>query len=83
MVHLLLLTVVSSLNTDVPRYVRGHATTLALVGMASCIFGFLSFWYQRANRRREHGDIPADQQHLSEGELAELGDESHHYRYTV
>lgn len=53
-----------------------------MVGMAVCIYAFLWFWLRRQNKRREAGLVAPEHQNLSEQELAELGDESPHYRYT-
>ncbi|KAK3941297.1 putative high-affinity nicotinic acid transporter [Diplogelasinospora grovesii] len=62
-----------------PRYVKGNAISLSLVGLSSLIFGFMWFWYSRKNRERQRGDIPAKYQGLSDDELAALGDESPHF----
>ncbi|KAK7923616.1 hypothetical protein PG985_007687 [Apiospora marii] len=70
------------LTAEGPRYIRGNAVSLSMVGMAVCIYGFLWFWFRRENRRRDAGHVSAKHQHLSEQELMELGDESPHYRYT-
>lgn len=71
-----------SLTAEGPRYIRGNAVSLGMVGMAVCIYSFLWFWFRRENRRRDAGQVSAKHQHLSEQELMELGDESPHYRYT-
>ncbi|KAJ0158599.1 putative transporter, partial [Colletotrichum tanaceti] len=68
---------------DKPRYIRGHAVTLSMVGMATCLYGFLWFWYGRENKRREAGRVQSKYADLSDDELAELGDESPRYRYTI
>lgn len=68
-------------NTDAPRYVRGHAVTLAMVGMAGVIYGSLTLWFARENRLRDEGKVNADHASLSEDELQELGDESPKFRY--
>ncbi|KAK6840857.1 hypothetical protein PG987_001717 [Apiospora arundinis] len=70
------------LTTEGPRYVRGNAVSLSMVGMAVCIYAFLWFWLRRQNQRREAGLIKPEHQNLPEEELMELGDESPHYRYT-
>lgn len=54
-----------------------------MVGMATVIYGFLWFWYARENRKREGGIMKEGQTNLSEEELAELGDQSYRYRYTI
>lgn len=73
---------VHSLTAEGPRYIRGNAVSLSMVGMATCIYGFMWFWFRRENARRDAGNINSAQQSLSEEELAELGDDSPHYRYT-
>jgi len=49
--------------------------------MASVVYGFLWFMLSKENRARDAGKIRARHENLSEAELAELGDESPHYRY--
>ncbi len=47
------------------------------------VFGTLWFSYARENRRREQGLIKPEHANLSDEELAELGDESPRFRYTI
>lgn len=54
-----------------------------MVGMATVIYGLLWYHYGRENRRRADGFVSPKHENLSEEQLAELGDESPHYRYTV
>ncbi|TDZ15215.1 putative transporter [Colletotrichum orbiculare MAFF 240422] len=68
---------------DKPRYIRGHAVTLSMVGMATCMYGFLWFWYARENKKREAGHLEDKYRDMSDDELAELGDESPRFRYTI
>ena len=68
-------------NTDQPRYIRGHAVTLAMVGMAGIIYGSLTLWFARENRLRDGGKVKPDHESLSDEELQELGDESPRFRY--
>ncbi|KAK8087595.1 major facilitator superfamily transporter [Apiospora hydei] len=70
------------LTGEGPRYIRGNAVSLSMVGMAVGLYGFLWFWFRRENKRRDAGQVSAEHAHLSEEELMELGDESPHYRYT-
>ncbi|KAK0625223.1 DNA-repair protein rad2 [Bombardia bombarda] len=63
-----------------PRYIKGNAVSLAMVGMATCVYGFLWFWYSRENGKREANEtLLPEHAGLSDDELAELGDESPHY----
>ncbi|KAI0148527.1 major facilitator superfamily domain-containing protein [Xylariaceae sp. FL1272] len=66
-----------------PRYIKGNAISLSLVGLSAILYGLLWFWYARENKRRERGEVKAKHQNLSEEELAELGDESPRFRYTI
>lgn len=64
-----------------PRYIKGHAITLSLVGMSTVIYGVMSLYFKEQNKKRDAGEMHADHQHLSDDELAELGDESPHFRF--
>ncbi|KAH7361748.1 major facilitator superfamily domain-containing protein [Plectosphaerella cucumerina] len=70
-------------TADGPSYIRGHATTLSMVGMATCIYGFMWFWFNRENGRRSRGDVPEKYRDLSRDEMAELGDDSPEFKYTI
>ncbi|RYP61424.1 hypothetical protein DL769_007709 [Monosporascus sp. CRB-8-3] len=71
------------LSAYAPRYILGNAVSLSLVGMATGIYGLLWFYYDRQNKKRAGGTIRAKYESMSEEQLAELGDESPHYRYTI
>ncbi|RYP25733.1 hypothetical protein DL768_011428 [Monosporascus sp. mg162] len=72
------------LSAYAPRYILGNAVSLSLVGMATGIYGILWFYYDRQNKKRAAGGhIHAKYEGMSEEQLAELGDESPHYRYTI
>ncbi|RYO85981.1 hypothetical protein DL766_007245 [Monosporascus sp. MC13-8B] len=72
------------LSTYAPRYILGNAVSLSLVGMTTGIHGILWFYYDRQNKKRAAGGpIRAEYETMSEEQLAELGDESPHYRYTI
>ena len=77
------LTNACSASSDAPRYIKGNSIALSLVGLASLAFGLLWFSYARENRRRDEGVIKPEHANLSEEELAELGDESPRFRYTI
>ncbi|PTB69036.1 MFS general substrate transporter [Trichoderma citrinoviride] len=68
---------------DKPRFIRGHAVSLSMVGVGTCIYGFLWFWFWRANKSRDAGELSEEHQGLQDDELKELGDDSPHYRYTI
>ncbi|KAJ1325670.1 MFS transporter ACS family allantoate permease [Microdochium nivale] len=71
------------LSQYAPRYVLGNAVSLAMVGMATGLYGGLWFHYDRQNKARAAGLVKPEHANLSEEELAELGDESPAYRYTI
>lgn len=68
---------------DKPRYTRGHAVTLSMVALGTIIYGFLWWWYKRVNEQRQAGVMKDKHRNMREDELAELGDESPRYRYTI
>lgn len=68
---------------DKPRYTRGHAVTLSMVGMGTIVYGFMWWWYARENSRRAAGEVKDKHRGLEEEEMKELGDESPIYRYTI
>ncbi|PMB68162.1 putative transporter [Beauveria bassiana] len=70
-------------TSDAPRFIRGHAVTLAMVATGTVIYGLLWAWYKRENERRAAGVVKEAYQQMSDDELRELGDESPHYRYTI
>lgn len=74
---------VDSPRADGPRYVRGHGVTLAMVALGTCMYGFMMWWYARANGRRERGEMREEHRLMSEEELMELGDDSPCFRYTA
>ncbi|KAI9753604.1 MAG: hypothetical protein M4579_005068 [Chaenotheca gracillima] len=70
-------------TNEAPRYVRGHAVTLAMVGFSTVLLAFMSFWFSRKNATRRAGGEDSKFEGMSEEELAELGDESPRYMYTI
>lgn len=54
-----------------------------MVGMGTCIYAFMWWWYERENKRRDAGYVKDKHRGMEEDELKELGDESPHYRYTI
>ncbi|KAL8784105.1 MAG: hypothetical protein Q9213_004164 [Squamulea squamosa] len=65
------------------RFIRGHAVTLAMVGIANVIFAIMSWYLSRQNDRRRRGEEDAKVANMSEDEIAELGDRSPRFVYTV
>jgi len=66
-----------------PRYVKGHAITLSMVAMTTCIYIFMWTYLTKVNKQRAEGKIDKKHEGLSEDELAELGDDSPRFRYVI
>ncbi|KAH7176985.1 major facilitator superfamily domain-containing protein [Dactylonectria macrodidyma] len=71
------------LSAEGPRYIKGNAVSLCMVAMAVGIYGFMVFWFSRENKKRDEGVGRATHEDMTDDELAELGDESPHFRYTI
>jgi len=66
-----------------PRYIPGHAVTLALVGFAVILLGAISAYFSAINRKRMRGEEDEKVSGMSDEEIDELGDRSPRYLYTV
>lgn len=55
-------------------YVRGHAVTLGLVGLACCAYSSMSFSFVREINRRWRGSGSHNMTGMSEDAIEELGD---------
>lgn len=69
-------------TTEGPRFIRGHAVTLAMVALASGIYAFMSAYFFSRNKRRADGKEDHRIQGLSEEEVKELGDDSPRFVFT-
>ncbi len=70
-------------TNEAPRYVKGHAVTLALVAMAGILYGLLSLYLQRLNAQRNAGKEDSKIVGMTEAQIAELADESPRFRFTI
>ncbi|KAK4233802.1 major facilitator superfamily domain-containing protein [Achaetomium macrosporum] len=66
-----------------PRYIRGHAVTMAMVAWACLVFVVLWFSYARANATRLKGEEDHKVEGMSDDDIAELGDDSPRFVYTI
>lgn len=66
-----------------PRFIKGHAVSLSMVGCASLIYGLLWWWLARQNNARREGKEDVRVDNMSEKVIAELGDESPRFYYTI
>ena len=70
-------------KSEGPRYVKGHAVTLALVGMSAVIYASMSLYFVRRNRGRRAGKEDWKMAGKTEEEIAEMGDENPRYMYVI
>jgi hypothetical protein len=66
-----------------PRYVRGHAVTMAMVAWACLCYAFMWFYFARVNAQRAKGDEDHGVHGMTDEEIAELGDDSPRFVYTI
>lgn len=66
-----------------PRYIRGHAVTLALVAFAVALYLGMYSYFKVENRRRQQGERDAVKQGLNEEEVVALGDENPGFIYAA
>ncbi|KAH7346000.1 high-affinity nicotinic acid transporter-like protein [Pyrenochaeta sp. MPI-SDFR-AT-0127] len=68
---------------DRPRFIKGHAITMAMVAFA--ITCYIIMWYHlsQINTRREEGKVDHLIAGMRDEEVAELGDDSPRFRYTI
>ena len=69
-------------TNEAPRFVKGHATTLALVGMSAVIYSFMSVYFRKRNNDRKAGKEDGAIRGMSDEEIAELGDENPRFVFT-
>ncbi|EAW08833.1 putative MFS transporter [Aspergillus clavatus NRRL 1] len=70
-------------TTEAPRYVRGNAVTLSMVGFAGIVYGLMWLYYHQENIRRANGLKDDKVAGMTEEEIEELGDKSPRFRYTT
>lgn len=54
-----------------------------MVAMGTSLYGFMWFWYARANKKREARVISPNHESMTEEQLAELGDDSPYFHFTI
>ncbi|KAH4221103.1 hypothetical protein HBI06_161990 [Parastagonospora nodorum] len=70
-------------SADRPRFIKGHAITMAMVAFAIICYAVLWFALGRINTRREKGEEDHLIAGMSDEEIAEMGDDSPRFRYTI
>ncbi|KAL8642406.1 MAG: hypothetical protein Q9228_000912 [Teloschistes exilis] len=68
---------------DSPRFVTGHAVTLALLALSAAVSGVLWYAYVRINERRRAGLEDEKVRGMTHEEIDELGDESPRYMFAT
>ncbi|KAG5291437.1 high-affinity nicotinic acid transporter [Histoplasma ohiense] len=68
---------------DGPRYIKGHAVTLALTGFSAVIYTFMWFHYKRINKARSVGLEDHKIEGMTEEEISEMGDRNPRFRYVT
>ena len=66
-----------------PRYIRGHAVTLSLVGFGIVLLGGMSAYFSAENRKRIQGVEDEKISGMTDDEIEELGDRNPRFLYTV
>ncbi|KAJ5772376.1 hypothetical protein N7520_002905 [Penicillium odoratum] len=70
-------------NSEGPRFVRGNAVTLALVGFAGILYSVMWGCLRLINKRRAKGFEDEKVAGLSEEEIEELGDRNPRFHYST
>lgn len=65
-----------------PRYILGHAVSLAMVGFATIVYAFMWFYLRRRNQKRAAGKEDYKMYTKTVAESAEDGDESPLFVFT-
>lgn len=65
-----------------PRYILGHAVTLALVAFATILYAIMSFYFRMRNKKRAAGKEDYKSWGKTPAETAEAGDESPLFIFT-
>jgi hypothetical protein len=68
---------------EAPRYVKGHAITIAMVAFGVLSFGFMWGFYIAVNKRRAEGKENHKIVGMSDEEVEELGDDSPRFKYVT
>ncbi|KAL4937238.1 hypothetical protein BDV06DRAFT_216033 [Aspergillus oleicola] len=68
-------------TTEGPRYVRGNAVTLGLVGFAGVVYGIMWVYYEWKNKQRDRGVEDAKIEGMSDEQIEEMGDMSPRFRW--
>ncbi|KAL4867472.1 hypothetical protein BDV12DRAFT_171260 [Aspergillus spectabilis] len=65
-----------------PRFVKGHAVSMALVAMSAAVYLAFWAWFRRQNRRKLAGKEDYRVENMTEEEAEELGEHNPRFLYT-
>jgi hypothetical protein len=68
-------------SSDAPRFVTGHAVSMAMVAMSAVIYLGLWAWFRRQNRRKLAGLDDQKVEGMTEEEAEELGEHNPKFLY--
>ena len=66
-----------------PRFVRGHAVSLSMVGFAMMVYAFMWWHLSRENKKRSNGERDEKIQGMSEVQIAAMGDDNPRFVYST
>lgn len=70
-------------TNEAPRYVRGNAVTLSMVGFGGVVFGIMWVYYHVVNRNRARGKGDDKIAGMSEEDIQEMGEKSPRFVYSI
>ncbi|KIW57703.1 hypothetical protein, variant 2 [Exophiala xenobiotica] len=70
-------------STESPRFIKGHAITIAMVAFGTLSFGFMWGYYSVVNKRRVEGKEDPKIAGMSDEDVEELGDDSPKFTYVT
>ena len=70
-------------TSQAPYYRTGYAGNMGLLGLAMCIYLGMHIYYKRQNAAREAGKQDWKMQEKTVKEIAEMGEKSPRYRFSV
>ncbi|KAM5343556.1 hypothetical protein ACJ41O_012093 [Fusarium nematophilum] len=69
-------------TASAPRFIKGHAISMAMIAMSSVIYLACWAWFRRANKRKIAGKEDWRIRDMTEDEAEELGEHNPRFHYT-
>lgn len=70
-------------SSTAPASTPGYSTLIGMLGFGMCMVASLHLWYRFTNKRRDQGKEDWKLEGKTEEEVAEMGEDSPRFRYTV